>query len=211
MKLHVHSQSPYSLSFVLGGLFLPETLALLAWAAKPGENESLKSRVMRENPFQARTLASRTRLYREIKYRLDRLRPEEALFLGSASPTDQRLLLFVAVCLQYDFVREWIDEVILPKLASHDRRILPSDFERFWDAKAAGDPSLGARTPKTRAKVRQVLLRMMAEAGLMENTRSLLLHPGQPSSELCALLARREANRLRFLLLSPEEIRHWNH
>lgn len=197
----------YSFSFLTGALYLPESLAIAEVAKNEPNWNVVLERAAQDNLLKQRKLASRTRLLREIKYRLQELNSEELAFLCEAGPRDQRNLLFIALCRRFRFVREFVEEVIRPKATALDVQVYPADFARFFDQKGADAPELDQLTEKSAAKIKQVLIRMLAEAGLMDSTSSQRLVRPSPSKALTKLLAKREPANLRWLLFTDADIR----
>jgi hypothetical protein len=199
---------PYSFSFLTGALYQPESVAVAEVMRGQPDWDQVATLAADHNLLRQRTNASRTRLLREIRYRLQQLTPQELDFLCGADARDQRHLLLIAICLRFRFIREFVEEVLRPKALALDTQLYPADFARFIDRKGAEAPEVEHLTDKSLAKVKQVLIRMLAEAGLLDSTASQRLTPRLPSRPLARLVAASDAKRLRFLLLSDAEIRH---
>lgn len=198
----------YSFSFLTGALYLPESVALAEVMRRQADWKEVTRQAAEHNLLRQRTTASRSRLLREIRYRLDQLSPKELEFLCEADARDQRQLLFVALCQRFRFIREFVEEVLRPKALALDTQLYPADFAGFLDRKGAEAPEVEHLTPKSLAKLKQVLVRMLAEAGLIDSTSSQRLTASPPSRALARLLAVTDPSRLRFLLLSDADIRH---
>jgi len=197
----------YSFSFLSGALYLKETLALAELLRAHGDWNVVKQLAMEENLLRQRTAGSRTRLLREVRHRLKEFSPVEVEFFCNSSPNDQRLMVFVAVCQHFRFIREFVDEVVRPKILALDLQLYPADYARFFDRKGSESPEFERLTDKSRAKVKQVLIRMLAEAGLLDSTASQRIRQPVPSKALVQLLSSQDARRLRFLLLAGADIR----
>lgn len=197
----------YSFSFLAGALYLPESVAVAEVMCHEREWKEVARQAAEHNLLRQRTAASRIRLLREIRYRLEQLTPEELRFLCGADGRDRRHLLFIAICQRFRFIREFVEEVLRPKALALDPQLYPADFARFIDRKAAEAPEVEKLTEKSLAKIKQVLIRMLAEAGLLDSTSSQRLTPSLPSRDLARLIAKTDAQRLRFLLLSESDIR----
>lgn len=203
--LTVHT--PYSFSFITGALLAREATVfagLLAEGQKWTEAEAL---VAEQNLLQMRKSSSRVRLVREIRHRMSTLNSEEIRFLASAPVREQTLLLFLAVCRHYEFVRDFVVEVLSTKVAALDRQIALSDYSRFVDGKAALHPEILALSDSSVAKIRQVLFRMLHEAGLIDSTRTLRITPPAPSRALVRLIDQTDPKQLNWLLLTELEIK----
>ena len=199
--------SEYSFSFLTGALYLPESVAVAEVMLGQPEWKEVARQAAKHNLLRQRTNASRTRLLREIRYRLQQLSPKELEFLCDADARDQRHLLFIAICQRFRFIREFVEEVLRPKALALDSQLYPADFARFIDRKGAEAPEIEKLTEKSLAKIKQVLIRMLAEAGLLDSTSSQRLTPRLPSRALARLIAQTDAKRLRLLLLSDADIR----
>ena len=200
-------ESPYSFSFTTGALFVPETLAIARQFARTPDWKSVAASTRSENLLRQRTAASTTRMLREIRHRLDELSPAELDHLVGADPADQRLLLFIAACRRYRFIAEFTAEVLFPKTHTAETQLYPGDLTRFIDDRSLNAPEVEKLTDKSRAKVRQVMLRILAEAGLIDSTSSRKLQRPMPGRTLAGLIAKNDLKQLRWLLLSEQEIR----
>lgn len=190
---------------------MPETLAIARQFREIRDWKQVAAATRSENLLRQRTEASTARLLREIRPRLEQLSPAELDFLVSADPRDQRLLLFIAICRRYRFIREFTIEVLWPKIQASEIQVYPGDLVRFIEDKGIHAPEVEKLTDKSRAKVRQVILRILSEAGLMDSTDSRKLQRPVPSRSLAKLLMENDSKQLRCLLLSEQEIRQITH
>lgn len=198
---------PYSFSFLTGALYLPESLAVATLARGQPDWTQVLHHAADDNLLKQRKSASRTRLLREVRYRLQQLSHEELEFFCEAGSRDQRQLLFVAICRRFRFIREFVDEVLRPKAMAFDIQLYPADFARFFDRKGAESPEVDQLTPKSTAKIKQVLVRMLAETGLLDSTTSQRIARPAPSRALVNLIAKTDPTQLRCLLFSDIDIR----
>ena len=196
----------YSFSFLTGALYLPESVAVAKLLRVHRDWQMVVHRAADENFLRQHKAGSRTRMLREIRYRLHQFSTTELDFFCEADSRDQRLLLFVAICQRFRFIREFVEEVLWPKVLSFDPQLYPTDFARFLDRKSADAAEIERLTDKSRAKVRQVLIRMLAEAGLLDSTRSQRIQCPVPSRPLTRLISDSDPKRLRFLLLSEADV-----
>lgn len=199
--------TPYSFSFITGALFTRETTVFAQLLAQGKTWPEAESLVETQNLLQMRKASSRVRLVREIRHRLGTLSAEEIRFLASASLREQALLLFLAVCRHYHFVRDFVVEVLTTKVAALDHQIALSDYSRFVDAKSTLHPELLSLSDSSAAKIRQVLFRMLHEAGLIESTSTLRITPPAPNRALVRLIHQTDAKQLTWLLLTEAEIK----
>ena len=130
-----------------------------------------------ENLLQRNTLASRRRILREVRQRLVTLHDSTIAGFPEASPEEKRAIALLAVCKCYPFVFSFIRDVLREKLAVFDNELTLSDFHSFWNALSVKHPELDEITVNSRKKLRQVLFRILAEAGLLKSTRNPVITP----------------------------------
>lgn len=128
--------------------------------------------------FRASSSAKRT--VREMVDRLRTLSEREIDLLLDGTPQEQTMLLWLAVCRTYRFVAEFATEVLRERFLSYRENLDYDAFDAFFEAKAEWNPDLAAIRPSTRAKLRQVLFRIMREADIIspsDEIRRTLLTP----------------------------------
>jgi hypothetical protein len=162
--------SHYKMSFSTGGLFLNETLAV-ARLHVAGEPWSVTiSRALSEGATSLPKAASQRRTLREIVNRLSTLTDmERDYLLAEADRGDQLALLWLATCRAYRFVREFATDVLRERYLSFQLDLPLESFDILFAAKAEWDDGLASISPSTRAKLRQVLFRMMREAHVISD------------------------------------------
>lgn len=179
----------YKMSFVTGGLFLNESIEV-ARMHNPGEawDETIR-RALEHGVSSLPKAASRRRTLREIVNRISTLDEEELSFLvEEADRPDQQALLWLATCRAYRFVREFAAEVIHERFLSFKLDLPLETFDVLFEAKAEWDEGLNGISATTRAKLRQVLFRMMREANVITPESRILA--AYVSPQLRAMLAR---------------------
>ena len=133
--------------------------------------------------------ASRRRTLREIVNRISTLDQQELSYLvEDADRQDQQALLWLATCRAYRFVREFATEVIHERFLSFKLDLPLESFDVLFEAKAEWDEGLSGISATTRAKLRQVLFRMMREANVITAESRILA--AYVSPQLKAMLAR---------------------
>lgn len=166
---------PYKMSFAVGGLLLNESVEV-ARLHPPSETwEATLRRALEEGVTSLPKAASRRRTLREIVNRISTLSDEERNYLvDGADRQDQQALLWLATCRAYRFVREFATEVIRERYLSFQFDLPLESFDVLLAAKAEWDERLAEISPATRAKLRQVLFRMMREANVISYDNRIL-------------------------------------
>jgi len=176
------------MSFAVGGLLLNESVEV-ARLHKPSEAwDATLRRALEGGVTSLPKTASRRRTLREIVNRISTLDQEELDFLvEGADRPDQQALLWLATCRAYRFVREFATEVIHERFLSFQLDLPLESFDILFAAKAEWNEGLAGISPITRAKLRQVLFRMMREASVISDDNRIL--SAYVSSRLKAILA----------------------
>jgi len=164
----VTQPQPYKMSFGTGGLMLNESVevARIHTAGEPWEDTI--RRALGKGTTTLPKAASNRRTLREISNRLLTLTDAERGFLiDHADRADRQALLWLATCRAYRFIREFAVEVIRERYLSYQYDLPLESFDILLDAKAEWDDHLASLTSSTRLKLRQVLFRIMREAGVI--------------------------------------------
>ena len=131
--------------------------------------------IIRENNIlQSRTTSRTIRVAGEIAQRLKTLTDAQIELLVEGNPAEKKYLLWFAVCKTYEFIREFAVEVVHEKFLSRSMTLTDLDYDAFFNRKADWNEGLGRITPSTRKKIRQVLLLMAKEAGLVTEDNLIL-------------------------------------
>jgi hypothetical protein len=163
------------MSFVVGGLYVNESVELAQLRTQSGSWENTLRTATEAGLASLPKIASRRRSLREIIVRISTLSDAELEFLVSdADRGEQQALLWVATCRAYRFVQEFTIEVVRERVLSLKMDLPLETFDVFFAGKAEWDERLAAITPATRAKLRQILFRIMREAGIISDDYRIL-------------------------------------
>ena len=166
---------PYKMSFAVGGLLLNESVEVARMHAPSEAWDATLRRALEGGVTSLPKAASRRRTLREIVNRISTLSDEELGYLVQvADRQDQQALLWLATCRAYRFVREFATEVIHERFLSFQLDLPLESFDVLFAAKAEWDEGLAGISPTTRAKLRQVLFRMMREANVISDDNRIL-------------------------------------
>lgn len=163
----------YILSFTAAGVLRTEAVLLAELYARVGDWKAVCSNALSDNLLQARKTASATRVCRELVFRLHGLSEGELALLRDGNPQEQDQILWVAICRRYRLVAEFALEVLRERFLSFGPPLQLEDFDAFYDRKADWAEELDQLAPVTRKKLRQVLFRMLREAGLISEDGSI--------------------------------------
>lgn len=161
--------SPYTLSFTAGGLMLSGSVVVAEEYAQHMDWKTTVESVRDRNLLQARTASAGNRVLREIRSRLQSLTDQQLALVPTGSRVDQQHLLWLAICKRYGLLHDFATEVIHARFLELDLQLQTSDFDEFLDTKAIWHPEIEALAATTRAKLRQVALRMIREADIVSS------------------------------------------
>ncbi|WP_182911317.1 DUF1819 family protein [Actinomyces sp. 2119] len=174
LSTSVTTPEAYRLSFVVGGLLATEAtiaaplyLELRDWAA-------VRQALNAGNLLHARTRSTAVRLTRELIQRLSVLTDAEIAYLDTAPGPDRLHLMWVALCRHYLLVAEFAQEVVHDHYLLGVSRLVPADFERFWDSKAMWHAELEETRPATRTKLRTNLFLALRQSGMLADDATIV-------------------------------------
>lgn len=161
------TSSTYNLSFIAASL-RPELARIVAESyLATGDWNLAKERILSSNALQCRSPSSAIRFERELRQRLATLTLEQLTLLAQATAEDRTAIAWLAACKHIPFAFDFASEVLRDKLAAHDAVLRPSDYEVYVENKSLSHPELARLATSSKYKVRQILLRMLTEAGLI--------------------------------------------
>jgi hypothetical protein len=169
--------SKYNGEIVAGSLLMGESRKI-AGLLLDGANEQKWHRIIVvENILQKKSPKSSVRQARLIRNRLSLMNAElwELIINGSFETATQSIL---AASIKHNhLIGDFMDTVIRQYWQTFKKHISGKDFEDFLRTCAQIEPKIDAWSAKTRMKLRQVVFRILAESGYIENTKTCLLLP----------------------------------
>ena len=167
VKVSARKPDEYLMSFVTGGVYYKESLAVAALhvAGEPWKLTAV--RALEKGAFPVRKESSAKRTIRELTHRLGALSAEELDLFIHGDREEQLALLWIGICRAYRFVREFAQEVVADRYAGYRTDLSHDDFDAFFARKEEWSDQLASIKPSTRAKLRAVMFRLMHEAGIL--------------------------------------------
>jgi hypothetical protein len=186
---------PYKMSFSTGGLFVNESIEVARIYDCTCDWPETIAKALADRATSLPKSASNRRTLREIVNRVSCMKADELRFLiERADRPEQEALLWLATCRAYRFVREFATEVIGERFLSYRLALPLESFDQFFDAKAEWDEGLAKISQSTRRKLRQILFRILREAGVIDSANNI--RAAHLSSRLKNLLAQSDPNDL---------------
>ncbi|CZN02434.1 TPA: DUF1819 family protein [Legionella pneumophila] len=199
------STERYNLSFIGGGLLHRESVKLAELYLGLGDWDAVRERVKVENILQTRTLNTLKRISCEIVSRLQALNQVELeLFVGSSSQ-EQAYLLWLAICRRYRFIAEFAVEVLRERYITLKADLTYEDFNTFLNRKSEWHSELDEVAPSTKYKLRQILFKILREAGLL--TTKNIINGALLSPRLLDFLYRRNPREVLYFPLFGSDLK----
>ncbi|MGK4217699.1 DUF1819 family protein [Kocuria marina] len=186
----------YALSFTTGGLLTREAAILAPVYAKLRDWAKVRDVAVEENLLQTRTHSTGVRRVRETVNRLSVLSDRELEILADVTATERGHLMWAAACRRYELIGEFAEEVLRERFLTLAGTMSYEDYDTFYRAKAMWHDELDDVTDLSYKKLRQVLFKMMVEAGLV--TEQGVIEPVLLSSRVTDCLTGRSPSDIRF-------------
>lgn len=163
------SPKTYQLSFTAASMMLNESIKLANTYVNSRNWNLVKDSVDSFNLLQSRTKSRSIRVQQELIQRLKELNFDQLEFFVNATIQDQKHLLWYTICKKYFFIQEFAIEVLHDKYLGMNFQITDLDYDAFFNRKVNDHDELLEITDTTRAKLKQVVFRMLHEADLLDD------------------------------------------
>ncbi|MBM9518893.1 DUF1819 family protein [Desulforhopalus vacuolatus] len=170
-------QKRYNGEISAGSLLIPESRKIAALLLRKTSAEEWYNAVVIHNVLQKRSPSSAQRQAVLIRNRLQRMTPEHWVLVkeGNAEVTTQALL--ASAVKQSHLLSDFMENVCRQHWLTFNPALSFRDWQEFLETCALLDPSVETWTAKTTTKLRQVVFRMLAEAGYIDTTKKRNLQP----------------------------------
>nr|WP_217901576.1 BrxA family protein [Pseudanabaena sp. SR411] len=157
----------YSLSFTTGDLLFRDSLVVANLFLDIRDWKLVREKIVTKNLLQAKTLSTTKRICGEVCSRLKMLSQSELELLAETTLQEQGYLLWLAICRRYKFVAEFAMEVLRERYLSLKNSLNHEDFNFFFSKKLELHQELAKVSQRTVDKSRQILFRIIRQAGLL--------------------------------------------
>ena len=111
------------------------------------------------------------RMVSEFKKRIDNLTVNQQELLLNSNFSNQKQLAFLSACKTYSLLRDFVIEVVREKYLIMDYNLTETDYISFIRRKEINHDELANLTDQTQAKVKQVVFKILEQAGIINNVR----------------------------------------
>lgn len=166
------SNQSFSLSFTAGGLYIREGVIFAQLLVDGHSWDTIKTLAFQDNIFQVTRTTSAKRLYSELAKRMTYLSVAEYTLLATGTESEQKALLWVAACRQYQFIAAFA-HAIRQRYASYLRDMPIGEYLYLYEQLATMHPELTRITQLTQDKIRTVAYKMAVDADILNPDKSI--------------------------------------
>ena len=163
----------YRFSFTAGSLLLEEIKLVIDAIAGDGRDlNDLDPSVINKT---RKTTSKRE--FGELKIRVAHLSEKELRFFYDAREIEQAQYAFIAAIRSYEFIQDFLLQVVKEKLETFDYLIVDRDYNKFIDTIEINHPEYTDLSISTKAKVKQVMFKIFEQAGFINSIKKKELNP----------------------------------
>lgn len=186
----------YTLSFTTGGLLATEAAVVAPVYLRGHDWAATRAQARDGNLLQSRVASSTRRVLGALMPRLQLLSEAELQIVADGTSTERGHLMWAAACRRYGLIGEFAEEVLRERFLTLAGTLSYADYDSFYRAKAMWHDELDEVTALSYQKLRQVLFKMMIEAGLL--TTQGTIEPAFLSPRVAGCLTQRTPSDIRF-------------
>lgn len=131
------------------------------------------------------------------------------IYLDSDYQT-QRNIAYLSICKAYDFIRDFVLEVVREKALVFDFEITEGDFITFFRRKIELHPEMESLTDDTRYKLKQITFKLLEQAGIIDDVKHKNVQPQLLDSKLIKAIKKEDSQWLKVFLMSDIDIENSN-
>jgi hypothetical protein len=156
-----------------------ETKIIAEYLLKGFSAEELKKKNLKENLIKHKTIGSITRVNSPIFRRLNIMTDDMLKDFVESDIDNSKYILLYSIMKTDRLVRDFVIEVYKDKLILRKEYIEKYDIDNWYDEKCILSSSLKEKSDKTSAKLKQVIMKILSETGLVikEKTRFKVVRP----------------------------------
>ena len=154
---------------------LPESRRVAELLLRSPTDAEWEQAVKVENILQKGTPSTAVRQARLIRFRLAPMGEAAWRMVSDGDQEVASQTLFAAALLHSELLRDFVRSVLVGHHRRLELQVQPREWDGFLADCAARDPAVESWTATTRAKLLQVILRILVEAKYLESSRTLRL------------------------------------
>ena len=194
----------YRADITAGSLKVTESRRIADLLLHKIDAEGWVKAIVERNILQTRNPATAQRLAKLIRSRLETMGPDMWKLVRDGKGSVATHAIFAAAVKQSPLLGDFLGMVVADQYRRFGKTISNNMFSDYLDGCRERDPLMPAWTEETRLRIRSSVFQMLAQAGYIENTRSLKLQTVHIADQVVQCLkANREDYVLRCLQVAP--------
>jgi hypothetical protein len=165
----------YKADLTAGALKVPESRVIAGLLLRGLDAEAWKQALVTENVLQARNPATAIRLARLIRGRLETMGPELWRMVRDGSGTVATHAVLAAAVKHSPLLGDFLDLVVREQYRLFAKALSNRLWDDYLDGCRERDPDMPRWHDSTRRRLRSSVFQILAQAGYVENTRTLKL------------------------------------
>lgn len=195
----------YNAEISAGSLMLPESRRIAKLLLSQPTKEQWVEALKVDNVLQKKTPATAKRQARLIRNRLDTLEDEAWSMIASGSQEVATQILFAAALKHSKVLADFLHDVYFGHLRRLEKHLSPAkDWESFMAECVQRDPEIARFSDTTRAKMLQVLIRILAEGKFIDSTKTFRITPLHLHPDVVGYLKRHSETAVLSLMDIPQ-------
>ena len=194
----------YKADITAGALKLPESRLIADLLLRQVDAEGWKDSIVAQNVLQARNPATARRLTKLIRDRLETMGPEMWKLIRDGKGAVATHAVFTVAVKHSPLLCDFLQLVVGEQYRLFSPALSYNLFADYLQGCRERDPQMAHWSDTTRRRLRSSVFQMLAQAGYIENTRSLKLQPVHIAPQVIRYLQNHnEEYVLRSLQVSP--------
>ena len=197
-------QMRYHAHITAGSLKLPESRIIADLLIRNANAEGWTDAIVTRNVLQARNPATASRLTTLIRGRLETMTPDLWRLVRDGKGTVATHAIFAAAIKHSPLLGDFLVLVVAEQYRMFSTALTHTMFTEYLEGCRERDPEMPLWNESTRRRLRSSVFQMLAQAGFIENTRSLKLKNVHFAEQVLRYLkANGEEYVLRCIQVSP--------
>jgi hypothetical protein len=201
----MNNKEKYGFSFTSASLRLNDCVKMLEYA-KEHDMEQLANITDAGIVLGSGNSRTNKTIFRELMKRLVLLTDEEREILLNGDLIAQKQISLLSVCKAYQFIREFLTEVVREKFLTFDYQIYEGDYQSFLRKKADKHQEIEELSDLTINKVKQVIFKILEQSGIIDNIKSRVIKTQLIDANVVKTIAKDNPNWLKVFLKNDEYI-----
>jgi hypothetical protein len=194
----------YKADITAGALKLPESRIIADMLLRQVDAEGWKDAIVKKNVLQARSPSTASRLTKLIRGRLATMGPDLWILIRDGKGTVATHAIFAAAVKHSPLLGDFLEIVVGEQYRLFSPALSNKMFADYLEGCRERDPEMPQWNETTRRRLRSSVFQMLAQAGYIENTRSLKLQTVHVADQVLSYLkANQEEYVLRCIQVSP--------